>query len=101
MQIHEYLELDSDAETISCSECGHELCDADRNYKEYSAMRTSPVTEAGPVFHPPGNILGTDPGYEFREWFCPDCGVLFDHRFALEGDRIVHDIEIDLEALQS
>lgn len=101
MQIHEYLELDPDAETISCSECGHELCDADQNYKEYSAMRTGPVTEAGPVFHSPENILGTDPGYEFREWFCPDCGVLFDHRFALEGDRIVHDIEIDIEALQS
>lgn len=99
MQIHEYLELDPADETISCSECGEELCDADHNYKEYSAMRTGPVTEAGPVFYPPENILGSDPGYEFREWFCPNCGVLFDHRFALEGDRIIHDIDIDLEAL--
>lgn len=101
MQIHEYLELDIDAETIRCSECGKELCDADQNYKEYSAMRTGPVTDAGPPFHPPEDILGEDPGYEFRQWFCPHCGVLFDHRFALEGDRIIHDIEIDLASIKS
>lgn len=101
MQIHEYLELDPEAETISCSECGEELCDADQNYKEYSAMRTGPVTDAGPLFQPAERILGEDPGYEFREWFCPACGVLFDHRFALEDDRIVHDIEIDLASLRS
>lgn len=101
MQIHEYLDLDPDTETISCSECGHELCEADQNYKEHSAMRTGPVTDAGPLFHPPEAILGEDPGYEFRQWFCPDCGVQFDHRFALEGDRIIHDIEIDLDSLRS
>lgn len=101
MRIHEYLELDINSETISCSECGEQLCDADQNFKEYSAMRTGPVTDAGPLFKPPEDILGSDPGYEFREWFCPNCGVLFDHRFALEGDRIVHDIEIDLESVRS
>jgi acetone carboxylase gamma subunit len=101
MQIHEYLELDPDSETISCSECGERLCDADQNYKEHSAMRTGPVTDAGPVFKPPADILNEDPGYEFRQWFCPNCAVLFDHRFALEDDRIVHDIEIDLESVQS
>lgn len=101
MKIHEYLDLDPDAETISCSECSTELCNADQNYKEYSAMRTGPVTDAGPLFNPPEDILGTDPGYEFRQWFCPNCGVLFDHRFALEDDRIVHDIEIKPDALGS
>ncbi|MFC7157050.1 acetone carboxylase subunit gamma [Halomarina halobia] len=101
MKIHEYLELDAQAATISCSECGEVLCDADQNYKEHSSMRTGPVTDAGPLFQPPERVLGSDPGYEFREWFCPGCGVLFDHRFALEGDRIIHDIEIDVEALES
>jgi len=99
MKIHEYLELDTDAETISCSECGEQLCGADENYKQHSAMRTGPVTDAGPLFRPPEDILGTDPGYEFRQWFCPGCGVLFDHRFALETDEILHDIEIDLNSV--
>ncbi|MFO7925611.1 acetone carboxylase subunit gamma [Natronomonas sp.] len=101
MKIHEYLELDPEAETIRCSECDETLCNADQNYKEYSAMRTGPVTDAGPLFQPAQRILGDDPGYEFRQWFCPNCGVLFDHRFALEGDRILHDIEIDLNAIES
>jgi len=100
MQIYEYLELDTETETINCSDCGEELCDADQNYKEYSAMRTGPVTDAGPLFRPAEDILGTDPGYEFRQWFCPNCGVLFDHRFALEDDRIVHDIEIEMESVR-
>lgn len=101
MKIHEYLELDTETETINCSECGEELCHADENFKKHSAMRTGPVTDAGPLFNPPEDILGKDPGYEFRQWFCPSCGIMFDHRFALEEDPILHDIEIDLKSIRS
>lgn len=100
MKIHEYLELDVESERIRCSECGEELCSADHNYKEFSAMRVRPVSEASPRFRSPEEVLGEDPGYEFREFSCPGCGILFDHRFALDGDEIVHDIEIDVGKLK-
>lgn len=99
MQIHKYLELDPDEETIACRECDEVLCDADENYKEYAAMRTGPVTDAGPAFEPPEEILGTDLELEFRQFFCPSCAVLFDHSFAREDDPILHDIEIDVDSL--
>jgi acetophenone carboxylase len=99
MKIHEYLELDTEKELIQCSDCGNELCGARENYREYSAVRAQPVTEAGPRFRDPEEVLGEDPGYEFREFFCPNCGILFGHRFALEDDGFVHDIEIAVDEL--
>lgn len=99
MQIHKYLDLDVDSGVIQCRECGEELCDGDQNYKEHSAMRTGPVTDAGPAFDDPRDILDEDPGLEFRQFFCPNCGVLFDHEFARHDEPILHDIEIDLDSL--
>lgn len=101
MQIHMYLELDVDDRTIGCTECGETLCAADQNYKEHAAMQVGPVTDAGPAFEPPEEVLGSDPGLEFRRFFCPGCGVLLAHEFAREADPILHDIEIDVDALTS
>ena len=99
MEVHEYLNLDPDASVLSCRECGHELCDADQNFKEYCAMETSPVEEIGPAFDAPADILGEDHGIEFRQFYCPNCAVLMDHEIARKEDPILHDLEIDLEAL--
>lgn len=99
MQIHKYLELDPDEETISCRECGETLCNAGENYKEYSAMRTGDVTDAGPAFEPPEEILGKDLNLEFRQFFCPNCAVMLDHEFARVDDPILHDIDIEVESL--
>lgn len=99
MEIHEYLDLDADANVISCRKCNYELCDADQNFKRYCAMETSPVAEIGPAFDAPADILGEDHQVEFRQFYCPNCAVLMDHEIAREGDEILHDLEIDLEAL--
>ena len=99
MQIHKYLELDTDALTISCRQCGTELCGADQNYREHSAMRTGPVTDAGVPFVPPEDKLGQKTDLEFREFFCPDCGVLLQTEFAQEDDPLLHDIDIDVDSL--
>jgi acetophenone carboxylase len=101
MQIHKYLELDPEAETIACRECSSTICDAGQNYREHSAMRTGPVTEAGLPFVPPEDKLGQKTDLEFREFFCPDCGVLLQTGFAREEDPILHDIDIDVDSLSA
>lgn len=98
-EIHEYLELDPDTRTISCSKCGEEICDAEENYKEHTALRTGPITDAGPVFTPPEKIYDRDPGIEFRQFFCPSCAVLFDYEVVPEDEPILHDLEIDVDEL--
>lgn len=101
MQIQKYLDLNEEELTISCRKCGETLCNADENYKEHSAMRTGPVTDAGPAFEPSKKLLGQDPNLEFRQFFCPSCGVLFDHEFAREDDPILHDIEVDVDSIKA
>lgn len=101
MQIHKYLELDAETESITCSECDTTICSADQNYREHSAMRTGPVTDAGVPFVPPEDKLGEKTDLEFREFFCPSCGVLFQTEFAREDDPILHDIDIDTDSLEA
>lgn len=99
MEINEYLELDPEAERIACGECGEDLCDARDNYKEHTALRTGPLTDAGPVFDAPEEIYEDPPDIEFRQFFCPNCATLFDYEIALKNDPILHDVEIDLDKL--
>lgn len=99
VSIHEYLELDPDARTISCNECGEQLCDATENYKEHSAMRTGPITDAGPVFAAPKEIYDDPPAVEFRQFFCPNCATLFDYEVVPEDELILHDEELDVDEL--
>lgn len=99
MRIHRYLELDTVTHEITCTECETTICDADENYREHSAMRTGDVTDAGVPFVPPEEKLGEEVDLEFREFFCPNCGVLLQTAFAQEDDPILHDIEIDVDSI--
>lgn len=99
ISIHEYLQLDVDSRTILCSECGEQLCEATQNYKEHSAMRTGPVTDAGPVFTAPKEIYDDPPAVEFRQFFCPNCATLFDYEVVPEDEPILHDVELDVDKL--
>jgi acetone carboxylase gamma subunit len=99
MQIHPYLTLDPDSEMISCRECETELCHGSENFKEYSVVHTGPPQELNQTIEPPENVLGEDPGVEYRQFFCPDCGTQLSVTFALEDDPILHDIDIDLESV--
>jgi N-methylhydantoinase B len=96
-QIHRYLGLDTETGTIGCSECGATLCDATENYREHAAIARKPVEDAGPAFVPLESIVDTDLGFEFRQFVCPDCAVLFDVEFAREDDPFLHDLEPRLE----
>lgn len=99
MEIHEYLNLDLENESISCNYCGHHLCDVDENYKRYCAMEAVPLTEIGPGFESPSELLGADHDIEFRRFYCPSCAVLIEHEIARAEDPILWDIELDLSTI--
>lgn len=101
MRIHEYLELDVDSRTISCSECGEELCDASQNYKEHSVLYARLIDEADPAFLPATEVLPGASEIELRQFCCPNCAKLLDTEVAPEDAEILHDVDIDVEQLTS
>ena len=69
--LQEYLQVCTDGETswISCSSCGHVLCDADEDWIDACSSTMFPPTKAGPLME----IL--DGKFMFEQWSCPSCGV--------------------------
>jgi acetone carboxylase gamma subunit len=96
MIIHKCLEIDQSSDVICCRECGKELCDTDENYKRHTVMQVDSVEDAGPLFEPPSDVIGGDVDFEFRQFFCPNCAVLFDYEFAQADDPVLHDIQLDI-----
>lgn len=69
--LQEYLHVCSDGKAawISCSSCGHILCDAEEDWVGACSATFSPPTKAGPLME----IL--DGKLMFEQWSCPSCGV--------------------------
>ncbi|GAA0253591.1 acetone carboxylase subunit gamma [Haladaptatus pallidirubidus] len=99
MEIHEYLTLDTGTGSISCRECGNHIANAEENYKKHCAMAIDLLTEIGPGFESPAELLDSDHDVQFRRFYCPNCAVLIDHEIARAEDPILHDIELDLHSL--
>lgn len=70
----EYLDIDFDADSISCRRCGQRFCGAREDYKTAAAVEEAPVTRAGPV-----RGEDYDRGRIFlRLYYCPGCGTQLD-----------------------
>ena len=69
--LQEYLQVCTDGETswISCSSCGHVLCDAGEDWIDACSSTLFPPTKAGPLME----IL--EGKFMFEQWSCPSCGV--------------------------
>lgn len=88
MQIHQYLEIDKDKK-IRCLKCGHVLCDARENYKEYA-----PRTEKDPLELP--GLRPRKGMHVYYEYYCPNCFTMLDVEVALNGAAPLWDIQIDM-----
>lgn len=97
-RIYPHLNLNTNNEMIECRERGHQICDADQNYKEHCGATRRPVTEAGPMFEQPAYIKDAD-SIEFRQFVCQGCGVLFDFDIAPEDQSFLHDIEVNPDSV--
>jgi acetone carboxylase gamma subunit len=101
MKISEYIELDIDARTVSCTECGEVICDASENYKEHTALYERPIDEANTAFLPPTEVLPGASDIDLRQFCCPNCATLLDTQVAPSDAEILHDIDLDVDRLAS
>ena len=86
-RIHEYLVLEEETSkrVIKCFKCGFEYCAPSENYKYYALMYERPVTDISPLVCDPMVYLDED--WVFREYYCPDCGVMIDNEIARKGEE--------------
>ena len=81
-----------DGTMLQACRCGRVLGAAATNYRALSLEARFPVGRAGPHADPHGR--GTE-RFELREYYCPDCLVLFETDVALRDDPLLHDVELD------
>jgi hypothetical protein len=71
--LRENLEIYSDQEKewVRCTKCRRVLCRANENWREFSARRLSPPTDAGTLLK---DLMGQ---FLLEQLYCPGCGALF------------------------
>ncbi len=93
--VGEELKLVSSGEAsfIACADCGHLLCSAESNYKLSAARIDGSLHEIDPdLFPEPETEL--DDRIAYRQYLCPNCGVLFDNELAKAEDPPVWDVQL-------
>jgi len=85
---------------IRCARCGHELCDADDNYKRHALEIREDFEELAGRRIPSGQpYLG-----EYRAYACPGCATLLQvdtYCPSQGGDLPLWDIQLDTRRLRS
>ncbi|WP_372056911.1 acetone carboxylase subunit gamma [Tistrella mobilis] len=79
---------------IKCS-CGHVFCDHDRNWKLEALVCVRDTEEALNEVYP--KLMAPDPAWQvYREYCCPECGVLLDVEAPTPWYPVLHDFEPDI-----
>lgn len=72
------IRIDKDAqkgqqEVYSCVQCGHILGPTTEDWKKYVLVYRAPLSKAQPL-----QLATQSDRFALREFYCPDCGTLFE-----------------------
>ncbi len=81
---------------IKC-DCGHEFCDWRENWKLHANIYVRDTEEAMNEVYP--KLMAPDTAWQvYREYYCPQCGVMHDVEAPTPWYPVIHDFEPDIEA---
>lgn len=81
---------------VKC-ECGHEFCDYRENWKLYANIHVRDTAEAMAEVYP--KLMAPDTQWQvYREYYCPECGVMHDVEAPTPWYPVIHDFEPNIEA---
>ncbi|WP_338448106.1 acetone carboxylase subunit gamma [Niallia oryzisoli] len=93
LEISEYLQITGYPEKkIQCKKCSHYICSADENYKIFSAMKEDSIKSANPQNYDSRQYVDED--IVFRQFYCPNCAVLFETEINVKGAAPIWDIKL-------
>jgi acetone carboxylase gamma subunit len=101
-QITEYLDIDLEKELWCCNRCGHEIISARENYKKGCLVyiRKDPKTIYNSPLEGPFTFAPDPTWGVLVEFYCPNCGIMFENEMLPPGHPITHDIELDIDVLK-
>ena len=71
---------------LKCCGCEHIICNEDDNWKEKVLLDERSLAEVGGEAY-----AGTHDDIMLRQFYCPNCGSLFDSEIALKGEPFLRD----------
>jgi N-methylhydantoinase B len=80
----------------TCTKCRTRIQNADENYKSGCSKRVTQVRDVG--LSPIDPNLFIDDEIEYREYFCPGCGLLLQGDFCRPEDTDFQDIHLEKQA---
>jgi acetone carboxylase gamma subunit len=103
--VTEYLRIDLDTEQWECRRCERVIGPARRSYKEGLLVHDRDPREIHKPLLDPARYRFTfapHPAWcRILEYYCPGCGTMVETEYTVPGHPPVHDIELDLDALQA
>ena len=83
----------------ACAECGHVYGPADQDPKEQALIRVGYLST---MSHPTAEMARRDPPRFFqRQFYCPQCALMFTNEMARADDPLLHEIEYSPQWLDS
>ena len=91
MRILEYLEIaEVDGKNVfKCLKCGYVLGPSKGDYKDYALKRTVPASNNQPAY-----LASKSDHFVLKEYYCPNCGVMFEVDMVAKDEPQIHSIEI-------
>lgn len=80
------------------AECGHELCDADENWKMHCEIRVRESPDELQEIYTDWMSPDEDWAFQLREYFCPNCYEQLDVEAVPAGYPILQKFEPDIDA---
>jgi len=103
--VTEYLRIDLATEQWECRRCERVIGPARRSYKEGLLVHDRDPREIHKPLLDPARYRFTfapHPAWcRILEYYCPGCGTMVETEYTVPGHPPVHDIELDLDALQA
>ena len=102
IQITEALDIDVEKGVWCCNRCGFALISAEENYKKGCLIaERNPLEVHRPIIDNEFNYAPDPEWCRIVEFYCPECGVMFDAEYLPPGHPITHDVEIDMAKLKA
>jgi acetone carboxylase gamma subunit len=73
-----------------CVQCGHMLCLATENYKNYAAKNEAPINRYQRQDLMPKRM----DRFVIREYYCPNCAAMFEVEMTTKNEKPLHSIEV-------